>query len=166
MRKAISEINRVLKPGGINFCVVPTTTDRLYAFFTFYLFLLERTFAKLKRKLVPAKPAQGQSGSSAPAKASNPSVYFRHFPFPPPHGSYGHYLKEIRKWTLCSWKKIITANSTIPLLAQYGFEINTLLPLLGNIFPKTWAKAFEGTRRLENKLAGNSFFRLFGISTL
>jgi SAM-dependent methyltransferase len=167
MQKAVLEINRVLKPGGYNFCIVPTTTDRIYAFFTFYIFVLQRAFAKAGKLLLPKKKSISAGAAATPA-AAGPGMgfYFRHFPFPPPHGVYPHYLHELRKWTLGNWKKLLVKEDYNELHSQRGLQMNPLLPLLGNVLPKTGAKLFSWTRRAENKLSGNFLFRYFGISTL
>jgi len=167
VNKAIHEINRVLKPGGINFCVVPTTTDRLYGFFTFYIYLFVRVFSKIFKKLAPKKRKVVTNGQqSASQTISNFRFYFQHFPFPPPHGIYPSYMTEVKKWTLGSWKRILTQNQSIKFVSQFGLQSNPFLPILGNIFPFLGVRMYAFTRTLENKLGKLPFFKYFGISTL
>ena len=165
--KAVLEINRVLKQGGINFCVVPTTTDRFYAFFTFYIYLFQRLTAKIYRKVLPIKKTDTDVTAVPSSKVGvNIRYYLKHFPFPPPHGVHPSYLNEVRNWTLKKWKKIVTNNNKIKLVSLYGLQLNPLLPTLGNIFPNLGVKLFSFTRKTENKLGKNHFVKYFGISTL
>ena len=165
MNKAILEIDRVLKPGGLNFCIVPTTTDRIYAFFTFYIYLFKRIFAKLFIKLV-SKKVEVSSAQNATTSASQASYYLKYLPFPPPHGVLPSYLSEIKNWTLKNWRKNITNGNKIKLVSQYGLQLNPLLPLFSNFFPLTAVSIFAFTRKVESKIGKNVFFKHFGISTI
>lgn len=167
MNKAIEEIDRVLKPGGINFCIVPTTTDRIYAFFTFYIYLIKRTFAKIFNKLFPKKQTINPAvNTTKPIATTSISYYLKYLPFPPPHGVLPSYLKEIKNWTLKNWRKNITNHNKIKLVTQYGLQLNPLLPFVSSIFPITAVNIFSFTRSLETKLGKNGFMKHFGISTL
>ncbi|MBL0329714.1 MAG: class I SAM-dependent methyltransferase [Bacteroidetes bacterium] len=167
MEKAIKEINRVLKPGGINFCVVPTTMDRIYAFFILYIYLFQRTTVKIYRKIFK-KNTITNSAHILPVNdtQSNVNYYLKHLPFPPPHGVLPSYLKEVKNWTLGNWRSKITQNNQIELQAQYGLQSNALLPLLGNTFPAVGIKIHSITRKLENKIGKIIILKHFGISTL
>lgn len=166
MNKAILEIDRVLKPGGINFCIVPTTTDRIYAFFTFYIYLFKRVIIKLFNKLIPKKTTASSNQNAASSLASPISYYSKHLPFPPPHGVLPSYLSEIKNWTLKNWRKNITNENKIKLVAQYGLQLNPLFPLLSSLFPIAAVYIFAFTRKLESKMGHYAFFKHFGISTL
>lgn len=164
IKKALSEIYRVLKPGGINFCVVPTAADKVYAFFLFYIYLMQRTAVKIFSLLFKTNKKQ-LAGGQAVLSDSKTSV-LKYFPFPPPHGVSTHYLSELKNWTLNKWKETITQKNKIKLLNQYGLQLNPLLPLLGITFPKTGVKLFSKTRGFEKRFSQMPLIKNLGISTL
>lgn len=166
VKKGVSEINRVLKPGGINFCVVPTSTDKVYAFFLFYVYIVQRLYANTFGKLLNKKKVTANKKTEATNIKFSRINYFKYFPFPAPHGAYAHYLTELKNWTLGGWKKIVTQNGKIKLLNQYGLQSNPLLPLLATILPKTAIKIYSGSRKLENRLSQKPLIKHLGISTL
>jgi ubiquinone/menaquinone biosynthesis C-methylase UbiE len=168
INKAIIEIDRVLKPGCVNFCIVPTSTDRLYAFFTFYLYILKRSFVNFFDKIKPKKNEANPTSENPTRSTITTSLtyYSKHLPFPPPHGVLPNYLSEIKNWTLQNWRKNITNNYQIKLVAQYGLQLNPLLPIVSIIFPTISVKLFSLTRKMETKIGKKSFFKYFGISTL
>lgn len=167
MNKAILEIDRVLKPGGFNFCIVPTTTDRIYAFITFYVYLFKRVIIKIFKKLIPKKTEAATTQTIGGKSTTTPiSYYSKHLPFPPPHGVLPSYLSEIKNWTLKSWRNNITNGNKIKLVSQYGLQLNPLFPLLSSLFPVAAVHIFSFTRKIESKIGHFAFFKHFGISTL
>ncbi len=166
MNIAIHEIDRVLKPGGQNFCIVPTTTDRIYAFFTFYIYLFKRVIVKIFNKLTPKKTACNTAQNAIISTINPVKYYSKHLPFPPPHGVLPSYLSEIKNWTLNNWRKNITNENKIKLVAQYGLQLNPLFPMLSSLFPITAVYIFALTRKLESKIGKYIFFKQLGISTL
>ncbi len=168
VNKAISEINRVLKPGGLNICIVPTTTSRVYAFFDFYMYLLQRSCIKLFRMVFPSAKQTTSIGEEQNKKTftETTSAYLKDFPFPPPHGVLKNYLSEVKNWTLSNWRKTVTKSGDIKLISQYGLQLNPVLSLSGVFFPVTGVKIYKLTRLMENKLSGVPFFKQCGISTM
>ena len=132
--RAISEINRVLKPGGFNFCVVPTTADRLYNLPLYHLYLARRAVAILKNRLRKRKSQLGLSAKTVEVGATRNSAW-KHFPFPPPHGVLPHFFHEVQNWTPSGWKSLITKGGTIPLIRCVGVQLNPLLPLVSPFSP-------------------------------
>lgn len=166
VNKAVSEINRVLKPNGINFCVMPTSIDKVYGFFLFYVYILQRVIAKTGNLIFKKKNKSNEAASFKEEFNKNKLSYFKFFPFPPPHGAYPHYLTELRKWTYSGWRRVISNNGSIEVTNQYGLQSNPLLPLLGTTLPHVAVWLYSKTRRVENKLSQTLFIRNFGISTL
>lgn len=165
--KALKEISRVLKDNGLHFCVVPTRAEKVYAFFNFYLYLLQRVFARV------LNGKRNQKDSSAPDSSGNPKVptaaapsALRDFPFPPPHGAYPHYLKELKLWRPSAWMRKL---ETAPGMKKIGFgttQFNPLLSILGAILPKWGTNVHAVTRKLELKLGRFWVFRTIGLNTV
>lgn len=166
VNKGILEINRVLKPGGINFCVVPTSTDKVYGFFLFYVYIAQRLFANSFGKIFKKNEIKANNEKPKVISAGSRISFFKYFPFPSPHGAYPHYLIELKNWTLGGWKKIITQDNNIKLVDQFGLQSNPLLPLLALIIPRTAVSLYTKSRNLENRLSKNIFIKYLGISTL
>jgi ubiquinone/menaquinone biosynthesis C-methylase UbiE len=157
---AIEEINRVLKPKGINVCIVPTRMDRFYAFFLNFIYLTKRIFARIVPR---AKKKQVHNLQLATNIIFEKSPYIKSFPFPPAHGAYPSFFKEFDQWSFSKWEKLITKNNTYTLISSSSAQINPLLPLLSVIFPRLSVKIHEKTRKVELNL-GRSFFKRIGIS--
>jgi ubiquinone/menaquinone biosynthesis C-methylase UbiE len=165
--KALSEIHRVLKPGGIHFCVVPTTGEKVYAFINFYTYLTSRSVVHLKRKVVNLFNGSKGVQNSEIKETKVPGVSMMNsFPFPPPHGSSKHYLNELVEWTPSNWGQYLLSKGQFEMISQSSSQINPLLSLLGAVIPET-ATAIHGfTRKLELKLGKFPFFRSIGINTV
>ena len=163
--KAISEINRVLKPGGYNFCVVPTTMDRLYNLPLYHLYLVRRSATIFKGRLYRQKNQSGLSTKTAGTGADRNSAW-QHFPFPPPHGVLPHFFREVQKWTPSGWKSLITKRGTIPLIRYVGVQLNPLLPLVSPFSSNLAIRLHSQTRDIENRLGRLPLFRSLGISLI
>ncbi len=165
--KAIQEINRVLKKGGINFCVVPTRMNRIYDFFANYIYILKRTFYHLLVK--PLKKSDiKQITNSDPRESviSANNSFIKSFPFPPAHGAFKNYLNELKNWSFYKWENLITSNGKYELLNSTSSQIAPFLPLLGSIFPLTAVSFHALTRKSEFFLGKLPFIKTFGISAI
>jgi SAM-dependent methyltransferase len=164
--KALQEIYRVLKPNGINFCVVPTRADKVYAFFNFYSYLIYRTLSRIK-KVVLAKFQTNKSDlKSAQQNQTKSSSWLVDFPFPPPHGHYPHYLEELKRWTPSRWRNRCLAAAPFQMEKQCTTQFNPLLSLLGAFAPKWGTQIHKLTRRMELKFGKMAFFRAIGLNTV
>jgi ubiquinone/menaquinone biosynthesis C-methylase UbiE len=167
-QKALKEIYRVLKPGGIHFCVVPTTMEKIYAFFNFYIYLIVRVFHHAGRRLFPKK----EKKSNVKIAASTTSLHqmaasqLKYFPFPAPHGHYKHFLDELRLWTPGNWIKLIEKNTQFKVLQQSTTQCNFLLSLLGSFAPNLGTSAHAFTRKIELKLGNWPIIKSMGINTV
>lgn len=163
--KALKEIYRVLKKGGLHFCVVPTRAEKCYAFVNFYTYLISRVFARIfsytrKKKLSPVTDDR-----IANATTSSSSV-LRDFPFPPPHGHYKHYLDEWKAWSPSRWMSLVCSCGSVKKVAHLTTQFNPLLSLLGGVFPRLATAIHAVTRKAELRLGKSPFFRSIGINTV
>lgn len=166
--KALNEIYRVLKVGGIHFCVVPTTMEKVYAFFNFYTYLVGRSFVHLTRKLLSVfKNDSKLSSSPSNVKSVNSKTsLLKYFPFPPPHGESKHYLHELWNWTPGKWSADILSKTPFVLLSQSTTQLNPLLSLLGGMLPNWGTKIHEVTRKAELVIGKWPVFRSLGVNTV
>ncbi len=165
--KAIKEINRVLKKGGINFCVTPTRMDRIYAFFINYIYIAKRTFYHLLVK--PFKKTDKNNFPESASKNSGISTnnsFIKSLPFPPAHGAFKNYLSELKNWSFYKWEKLITDNGKHELLNSSSSQILPILPLLGSAFPSAAVYSHRLTRKFEFFLGKLYFIKTFGISSI
>lgn len=160
--KAIKEIYRVLKPGGINFCVVPTSMERFYSLFNYYLYLFKRAiFYILKFLKINQQDNQENNKEINVKNIMKTSNQFTHFPFPPPHGEFPNYLSELYNWTFKKWERLITQNNEYELLSSSTTEINPLL-----IYSKFGLKCYSITRKLEISIGKDNIIKNFGINAV
>lgn len=166
--KAINEINRVLKPGGINFCVVPTRMDRIYAFFINLIYLFNRIvfhlFIKSFKTLFAKKNRLNNNHSENSTAIITKSSALKSFPFPVPHGAYTHYSKELKYWSFLNWENVITNNKSIILISSQTSQINPILPFLSIYAPIIAVKCHKITRKLEFHIGKLSLFKRLGFS--
>lgn len=167
-KKAINEINRVLKPGGINFCVVPTRMDRINAFFINLIYLFNRILFHLcvkPIKIIFSKKNSLNNNLDKNTKAVlSKSTAIKSFPFPVPHGAYNHYLNELKQWSFSNWKSLITNNGSIKFINSQTSQINSILPFLSIYAPLTAVKCHKITRRVEYCIGKSPIFKRIGFS--
>ena len=164
--KAVREINRVLRPGGIHFCVTPTRSDLIYYLFIHYAYLGKRAIHHVqkffsKKKIGGASP---QAEKKVPL-GSSVRQQLKHFPFPPVHGNEKHYLLELKKWSFSDWKSLLTNGGKIPLVGQYSTQINPIFILGSIISPALALKAHRFTRVAEISV-GQGPFKWLGINCI
>ncbi|MBL7924331.1 MAG: class I SAM-dependent methyltransferase [Bacteroidia bacterium] len=168
--KALAEMARVLKPGGIYFCVTPVSFEKLYSFLNYYLLLVTRIFALLGRivkrifwsKDRTSQPGVSVDGHTAKAK----STFWASFPFPPPHGTGRHFLSELVNWTPGKWKKEQTKHDEFEFVSQQTTQWLPFLPVLGFIHPVLGTRMHARTRSFELRTGKFRFFQCFGINTV
>lgn len=164
--KAIEEIHRVLKPGGINFLVVPTRTSHFYGIFAYWSHWLPVIWRKLRGKKVGTEAAEASAaGSSEPQAGEQPRGIARFF-FPGPHGHSKSFGEELRKWSPRHWRKLTTANGKWPMELQCTTQLNPLLPLLGELLPTFAVNCHVATRSLERSLGKSKLLLQFGCNAL
>jgi ubiquinone/menaquinone biosynthesis C-methylase UbiE len=166
--QALREIFRVLKPGGVHFCVVPTSFEKVYSFFNYYLYLAKRSVYHLYMKLMPAKKngltITGSRKVSDIKSAAN--LQLKYFPFPPPHGHSKHFMDELRTWTPLQWRRRIEQAAPFTIVHQSSTQINPLLPILGGVFPLAGTAIHEWTRKTESRLGKKKIFQRIGVNTV
>ncbi|CAN5555704.1 hypothetical protein BH11BAC2_BH11BAC2_04440 [soil metagenome] len=167
--KALREIYRVLKPGGIHFCVVPASFEKVYAFFNYYVYLTQRAFYHLLNKLKTSKVSQGSNANedheSSTLKSSMQSQ-LKYFPFPPPHGAYPNFIAELKNWTPSKWRKKIENGAPFKFLSQTTTQYFPFMPILGNFSPVTGTKMHATSRLLERKTGKYYLMQMTGINTV
>jgi SAM-dependent methyltransferase len=163
--KALKEIYRVLKKGGIHFCVVPTRAEKCYALINFYTYLISRVFARIfsfsRKKEIHTETRESNTNNS-----TSSTTVLRDFPFPPPHGHYKHYLDEWKAWSPSRWMSLVCSYGSVKKLAHLTTQCNPLLSLLGGVFPRLATAIHALTRRAELSLGKLSLFRAIGINTV
>lgn len=163
--KALSEIYRVLKPGGIHFCVVPTRAEKVYALANFYIYLAQRSVVHLFKKRSSSKEKKELPVNSV-VENVKPSSILKDFPFPPPHGHYKHYKEELQKWTPSQWKNKLLSVNGFELVHECTTQFNPLLSLLGGIWPVAGTNIHAGTRKLELNMGSLKLFRVIGLNAV
>jgi ubiquinone/menaquinone biosynthesis C-methylase UbiE len=166
--KALAEIVRVLKPNGVHFCVVPTSAEKVYAFFNFYLYLLQRTIVAIFIKVGLIKKATkvNDNENNVTGKAAYSYSILKDFPFPPPHGHYPHYWDELNSWTPHKWANLLKSHGNVSIEQEVTTQFNPLLSLLGAILPKAGTFIHSLTRKAELKLGKFGFFRAIGLNAV
>ena len=164
-KKALEEIYRVLKPGGYHVCIVPVRFEKLYAFISFYSYLVKASLTRIKKIFSKSKAHTINDSNLLNKKANNPSI-LRSFPFPPPHGYSSHFLAEWKEWGCSTWRRKIKMDSKFKIVHQSTTQLNPLLPLVGPIFPLLSAKIHQATREFEMQLGRLPIIRTFGINTV
>lgn len=164
-QKALEEIYRVLKPGGYHVCIVPVRFEKLYAFISFYSYLIKASLIRLKKLFVKSKSTTS-ADSMTMNKKDNAHSILRSFPFPPPHGYSNHFLAEWKEWGCSTWRNKIMMNNKFAILHQSTTQLNPLLPLVGPLFPLLSANIHQLTRKLELQLGKWPVLRGLGINTV
>ena len=164
-QKALNEIYRVLKPGGYHVCIVPVRFEKLYAFISFYSYLIKATLNRISKLFVKDKVVQNSTLSVEINKEKSPSI-FRSFPFPPPHGYSNHFLIEWKEWGCTRWRNNVLMGAKFNVIHQSTTQLNPLLPLVGPIFPILSAKIHQASRQLELQMGNLPFIRTLGINTV
>ncbi len=165
---ALKEIYRVLKPGGIHFCVVPTTMEKIYAFFNFYIYLIGRVFHHIKNKIF-LKKENNANAKSVPSTTSLHQLaasQLKYFPFPSPHGHYKHFLDELRLWTPGNWIKVIEQSAPFKVVQQSTTQLNFLLSILGSFAPNLGTSVHACTRKMELRFGKWPVLKSMGINTV
>jgi ubiquinone/menaquinone biosynthesis C-methylase UbiE len=164
-QKALEEIYRVLKPGGYHVCIVPVRFEKLYAFISFYSYLIKATLKRIS-KLFAKKPVkQINEATTSINKVSGPSI-LRSFPFPPPHGYSNHFLNEWKEWGCARWRNKVLMAGKFNVIHQSTTQLNPLLPLVGPIFPVLSAKIHQFSLQVELQMGKLPFIRTLGINTV
>lgn len=164
-KNALEEIYRVLKPGGYHVCIVPVRFEKLYAFISFYSYLIKASLIRFKKTFNKSTSNDSIDSITLDKKDKSPSI-LRSFPFPPAHGYSNHFLKEWKEWGCGNWRRKIRMNNKFRILHQSTTQLNPLLPLVGPLFPLLSANIHQLTRKLELQLGKWPVLRGLGINTV
>jgi ubiquinone/menaquinone biosynthesis C-methylase UbiE len=151
--RAVSEIERVLKPGGLHFCVVPTRAAAVYRLVDYQFYLMKRVWAKLFSK----EQAIGEaSGGGVPARRG------RHLPIPAPQSGFRNWFEEAYFTTPNRWEKTLSRDGKIPVICRASTQLNPFLAL-ENLIPSRWSIAVHSKMRgIEARLGRNRLAQNFG----
>ncbi|MFH1996799.1 MAG: class I SAM-dependent methyltransferase [Candidatus Omnitrophota bacterium] len=160
--RALQEMLRVLRAGGVVIAVVPNFTERVVAPFMKWGYIVKRFTARAIAKVcrgagsvaVSASPAGGE-------KLVARSAWLEYFLLRP-DGAYGSFLEEMVCHTLGSWKSLFEKNG-YSVLRIFSTE---LLPLgLFDILgPSARRMISNATHRLNTALGGIAVIKRFGYS--
>jgi len=164
-QKALNEIYRVLKPGGYHVCIVPVRFEKLYAFISFYSYLLKASLNRVAKLFAKNPVVLNNEATTSNNKESGPSI-LRSFPFPPPHGYSNHFLNEWKEWGCTRWRNKVLMGGKFNVIHQSTTQLNPLLPLVGPLFPILSAKIHQGSRKLELQMGKLPIIRTLGINTV
>ena len=160
-------MNRVLKPGGYNICITPASMDRVYAFFNFHVYLLKRIWYHILIKRIKKKTPHTQSKLTSNADLSKSiKKQLKNYPFPPPHGEFPHFFKELFGWKFRDWEILISNNGEFKLVEQSTFQLNPFLPILDLILPRTGVAIHKLTRKVELRVGKIKPFKYLGYSCI
>jgi len=165
--RANREIFRVLKPGGVHFCVVPASFEKVYALFNHYVYLFKRVIHLLVRSISSLfRPSSDANPSDMRREKPSGSVsrHLSHFPFPPPHGEYPGFIQELFGWTTRRWVGGVLASAPFHLEFVRTTQFLPFMPLAGQLHPVAGTRLHEITSSFERKMGRWAFFRLFGIN--
>ncbi len=168
LNKAMQEMARVLKPGGIFMSVTPTTFEKFYGFLNFYFLIISRVvlFAVRKLKsLFTSNHAKKNASLKKESTGNQSRSAWSYFPFPPPHGTGKSFLSELSAWTPSKWKRMVS-KSEFDFIKQQTTQWMPALPLLGFLFPLFGTRLHALTRKMELKWGKYKFFQAFGINTM
>jgi len=173
--KALSEIHRVLKPGGNFIVVVPTHIASLCAFPRLPLYILVRVAEILLRKLSRKPLHNGDDGSETAVSnkvrdaqrswLSSLSAFRRnhpYFPLPEPHGMYPSIMHELVSQTPRKWSKLISNSNFIIEDAMAA----TLIPIsIIEIFSsKFMSILYSKSRDFHIAFGRATFFKFVGFA--
>jgi ubiquinone/menaquinone biosynthesis C-methylase UbiE len=164
-QEALNEIYRVLKPGGYHVCIVPVRFEKLYAFISFYSYLLKASLNRVAKLFAKNPVVLNNEATTSNNKESGPSI-LKSFPFPPPHGYSNHFLNEWKEWGCTRWRNKVLMGGKFNVIHQSTTQLNPLLPLVGPVFPILSAKIHQGSRKLELQMGKLPIIRTLGINTV
>lgn len=124
--KAVKEMNRVLKRGGLVIVVVPNFFERIFYPFVFYKYMIMRAMqhlltrvSKAKKDATPIKYNMIPEGEGISQKRISSFKDFRkaypNFPVPEPHGAYKTIFHEFIGYLPWNWINLFKAG---------GFRVN------------------------------------------
>jgi ubiquinone/menaquinone biosynthesis C-methylase UbiE len=158
---AVAEINRVLKSGGLHFCVLPTQAATLYRLIDYQFYLMGRVWAKC----FSVRTSNTSVGTSARTSTTQAKRAGR-FPFPAPQSGFSNWLEEFRSTSPNRWEKVLAADGKIPVIYRASTQVNPFLAL-GSLFPMKWAiKLHSKIRKIEAKLGRHRLAQNFGNNLL
>jgi ubiquinone/menaquinone biosynthesis C-methylase UbiE len=109
--RALGEVRRVLKPGGMTMLTVPGFTWALVYPPLFYWALGSRILGRIRRMLAPSIKAPDAGGAftheTKVTSASSFRKYYPHFPAPEPHGAHASWTAELLCYRASNWKRML-----------------------------------------------------------
>ena len=159
-RKALSEIHRVLKPGGIHFCVVPSRATTLIRLIEHHFYLLNRVcYHGIGKRLTRATAASRIVSSRAVSVK-------RHWLLPQPQGAQERWIEEVRATSHRRWKMLWNEEPRLELLSQVTTQLSPTLPLGSIYFPRSAAKLYGISRKAELRLGQWRGLRALGLNSV
>ncbi len=160
-KKAVAEMYRVLRKGGLLLCVVPTRTDKVYAFPWHYASLVKSAFGKLSRLFSGNNKTSSDTGSQYKGESTKKLSPW----LPYPHGAEESYFVELKNWTPLFWRKQLEYSGA-ELVLQQGTQINPLLPLVGIVSPGFATGIHAVTRKQERYFGKIKLLSALSINTV
>lgn len=160
-KKALSEIQRVLKPHGVHFCVVPSRFTTLIRLIEYYAYLSKRVTQLVTKRLVFSKPATStETGVSCSESKKHISL------FPKTQGAQEHWIEEVQKTSHNHWKKLFNSEKNAKPILQVSTQVSPTLPLISIVSPRLAAKIYGYTRKLELALGKLNVLKPFGLNVV
>lgn len=112
----MTEMRRVLKPGGIGIHLLPTSSWRIWATDSHYLLLVQRLLGRFRRARLPSP--KGGAPEARSGTEGRPARGLARF-FPPPHGVRGNFVTEAFWFSRARW---------LAHFRRHGWRVRQCLP--------------------------------------
>jgi ubiquinone/menaquinone biosynthesis C-methylase UbiE len=163
--KAVKEIYRVLKPGGIFFCITPSRSDRFYAVINNYIYLIKRSFYHLYMQIIKGNRSTSidKLEQSSFQKLKNAK---RNFPFPDVHGASPSFSFEFKNWSFAKWRQLLLNNAPFYFIESSSTELNPLANMTYYVSPWFSIKLLKVFRKIDVFFGKISIIRTLGVNCI
>ncbi len=167
--RALKEMMRVVRPGGVVIFIIPTYVQSLCAFAHLYLYIAKRALDVARVKIFHLRagdqggllPRANDSGRAAHEIAGSFRKSHPSFPLPEPHGAYKNIMVEFARQLPWNWIRLAKrcGASSVDTFAAFFLPFNIM-----EIFSTNAIAALYATTRSIHKILARSFLQYFSYS--